>query len=73
MFWTVTLPIFDGTEVNDRIYLLDSTYRQFFSTVHCNAGMYDAPLDVFLQNTPSPGYFVKDTSFAEELLARWLY
>ena len=68
-FGTVTLPIFDGTEGNDRIYLLDSTYRQFFSTVHCNAGMYDAPLDVFLQNTPSPGYFVKDTSFAEELLA----
>ena len=68
-FGTVTLPIFDGIKVEEKTYLLDSTYRQFFSTIHCNPGMYDAPLDVFLANTPAPGYFVKDTSFAKELLS----
>lgn len=68
-FGTVTLPIYEDGKVISECYLLDPTYRQFFSSVRCNDGRYYT----FEENTglianPDPGFFVKDKEFASKLL-----
>lgn len=68
-FGTVCLPVLEDGKVRNEIYLLDTTYKQFFSSVRCNEGRYY----VQEENTgkaanPDPGYFVKDYEFARELM-----
>lgn len=70
-FGTVCLPIKDEEgRVVDEYYLIDTTYRQFFSSVRCNEGRYYTREE----NTgkvanPDPGYFVSDVEFAKRLMA----
>lgn len=70
-FGTVTLPIESNGNVNDVSFIVDTTYRQFFSSVRCHEGRYYT----YEENTgnptaPDPGYFVTDNSFAKELMAK---
>lgn len=70
VFGTVTLPIKDGEMIHDEVYLLDTTYRQFFSSVRCNKGRYYAVEEnTGLIANPDPGYFVYNEEFAKDLLA----
>ena len=54
-FGTVTFPIVDneGT-VTDKQYLIDTTYRQFFSLVYCHEGLFVSKTD----SGPFPGYYL---------------
>lgn len=70
-FGTVTLPIEEENKVFEQPYLIDITYRQFFSTVRCNEGRYYAKDENYdLETAPDPGYFVEDKEFAKELMGR---
>ena len=69
VFGTVAFPYQDGSKVVDKIYLIDSTYRQFFSTMRCNEGRYYIEEEnTNLKVAPDPGYFVRDISFAKTLM-----
>ena len=69
-FGTVTFPIYDNGKVIDKTFLIDVTYRQFFSTVRCNEGRYYTKEEnTKLDTAPDPGYFVDDEYFAKELMA----
>lgn len=69
-FGTVTFPILENGIKEDVTFLLDTTYRQFFSTVRCNEGRYYTKEEnTTLDTAPDPGYFMKDISFAKELMA----
>ena len=69
-FGTVTFPIFENNDIKDRTFLIDTTYRQFFSTVRCNEGRYYTKEEnTMLDTAPDPGYFVEDEIFARELMA----
>lgn len=68
-FGTVSIPIIDNDKVIEKTYLIDTTYRQFFSTVRCNMGRYYLEEnDLDIETTPAPGFFVKDKEFAKELM-----
>ncbi len=67
-FGTVTFPVLLGTIVL-KSYLIDVTYRQFFTTIRCNEGMYFTKEAFDLPHFPAPGYFVKDKKFAKKLMA----
>lgn len=68
-FGTVTLPVYEDGMVYDCVYLLDATYRQFFSSVRCNEGRYyTREENTLLVANPDPGYFVDDEDFTRELL-----
>lgn len=68
-FGTVTFPYQDNDKVVDRTYLIDSTYRQFFSTVRCNEGRYYTEEEnTNLKVAPDPGYFITDIDFAKTLM-----
>lgn len=68
-FGTVTFKILNNNSVKDTTFLIDTTYRQFFSTVRCNYGRYYTKEESTLLNTaPDPGYFIKDEEFARNLL-----
>lgn len=65
-FGTVTFPIKNNDVVVEKTFLIDTTYRQFFTSIRCNEGMYlNNSSDV---NRPDPGYFVKDQEFAKKLM-----
>lgn len=65
VFGTVTFP-YNGDEIT---YLIDSTYRQFFTTNRCNEGRYyQEEENTRLKVAPDPGYFVEDESFARNLM-----
>lgn len=67
-FGTVTFPTIVNDQIIEKTYLIDVTYRQFFSTVRCNYGRYFSnSLNSF--SAPDPGYFVEDIDFAKELMA----
>ncbi len=69
MFGTVTFPYQDNERVIDKTYLIDSTYRQFFSTMRCNEGRYYTEEEnTNLKVAPDPGYFVTDKNFAKSLM-----
>ncbi len=64
-FGTVTFP-YDGTT---KTYLIDTTYRQFFTTNRCNEGRYyQEEENTGLKVAPDPGYFVEDEEFARSLM-----
>lgn len=68
-FGTVTFKILENNLVKDIPFLIDVTYRQFFSTVRCNYGRYYTKEEnTLLDTAPDPGYFVKDVDFARNLL-----
>lgn len=68
-FGPATLPIEENGEVTMKTYLIDPTYRQFFSSVRCNEGRYyTLEENTGLVANPDPGYFVKDEKAARELL-----
>ena len=69
VFGTVTFPYQDNDKVIDKTYLIDSTYRQFFSTVRCNEGRYYTEEEnTNLKVAPDPGYFITDIAFAKTLM-----
>ena len=69
VFGTVTFPYQDNDKVIDKTYLIDSTYRQFFSTVRCNEGRYYTEEEnTNLKVAPDPGYFITDIVFAKTLM-----
>lgn len=69
VFGTVTFPYQDHDRVVDKTYLIDSTYRQFFTTVRCNEGRYYTEEEnTGLKVAPDPGYFVTDKDFAKALM-----
>ena len=69
VFGTVTFPYQDDGRVVDKTYLIDSTYRQFFSTIRCNEGRYYIEEEnTNLKVAPDPGYFVTDINFAKTLM-----
>lgn len=73
-FGTVTIPVINNNQVIEKVYLLDLTYLQFFSTVRCNEGMYDAyEENGFSKSSPDPGYFLtseEEKAFAKELVEK---
>lgn len=62
-FGTATFNIIENDEIIKKTYLIDITYRQFFTTVKCNEGMYYKKNSI----APDPGYFA-DENFARSLL-----
>lgn len=57
--------------IEDQTYLIDTTYRQFFSTVRANPGRYNTTDEILkIPTAPDPGYFVKDEPFARVLLEK---
>lgn len=69
-FGTVTFPIIENGIKKDVTFLLDTTYRQFFSTVRCNEGRYYTKEEnTNLVTAPDPGYFMEDISFAKQLMS----
>lgn len=69
VFGTVTFPYQSANGIEEKTYLIDSTYRQFFTTNRCNEGRYhQAEENTGLKVAPDPGYFVEDESFARNLM-----
>ena len=69
-FGTITFPVIKNNELKEETYLIDPTYRQFFTTVRCNEGRYyTKDENTELDASPDLGYFMKDISFAKELMA----
>lgn len=62
-FGTATFDIIENGNIVKKTYLIDATYRQFFTTSRCNEGMYYKKDSI----APDPGYFVNE-EFAKELL-----
>lgn len=61
-FGTVTFNIMKNGIISEKTFLIDATYRQFFTSEKCNRGMY------YLNKIPDVGYFVKDKNFAANLI-----
>ena len=62
-FGTATFNIIEDNNLVEKTYLIDATYRQFFTTSRCNTGLY------YKKNgsSPDPGYFANE-KFARNLL-----
>ena len=56
-FGTITLPIEKDGIVEEKQYLLDVTYRQFFSTIKCIVSKYYSP-DNRVSSCPDVGYYM---------------
>ncbi len=70
-FGTVSLPILENNEIIEKEYLIDTTYRQFFTTVRCNEGRYYTKEEnTLLETSPNPGYFNINKEFAQELMKK---
>lgn len=68
-FGTVWFPILEDNQVMNVGYLVDTTYRQFFSSVRCNEGRYYTKEEnTGLIANPDPGYFIQDEEFAKTLM-----
>lgn len=64
-FGTATFPYNGATKT----YLIDTTYRQFFTTNRCNEGRYyQEEENTGLKVAPDSGYFVEDENFARNLM-----
>lgn len=64
-FGTITLNINENDKINEEHFLIDVTYRQFFTKDKCNSGMY-----YYNNQTPSPGYFVRNKVIANEIIKK---
>ena len=62
-FGTASFNIIENNKIIKKIYLIDATYRQFFTTTKCNEGMYYKKDSI----APDPGYFANE-EFAKILL-----
>jgi len=61
-FGTVTFPIYEDSKVILKPYLIDVSYRQFFTSTSCHEGLYCD------DRKPAPGFFVENENFAKELM-----
>jgi hypothetical protein len=69
-FGTVFFPILEDNILREEGYLIDTTYRQFFSSVRCNEGRYyTVEENTGIVANPDPGYFIEDKEFAKKLMA----
>lgn len=69
VFGTVTFPYQSANGTEEKTYLIDSTYRQFFTTNRCNEGRYyQEEENTGLKVAPDPGYFMEDETFARNLM-----
>lgn len=60
-FGTVEIPINENGIVTNCLFLIDPTYKQFFTAVRCNHGRYYAKEEnTGLITAPDPGYFMND-------------
>ena len=48
----------NGEKIEEKTFLIDTTYRQFFTSIRCNEGMYLNKSNEI--NRPDPGFFVKN-------------
>lgn len=56
---TVFIPIYENNRIEIKQYLVDVSYRQFFSTIFCNEGrLYDGDKRFKRKKTIDPGYYV---------------
>lgn len=62
-FGTASFNIIENDKIIEKNYLIDTTYRQFFTTVKCNEGIYYKKDSI----APDPGYFANE-EFARKLL-----
>ncbi len=72
-FGTVEIPILENGRVRNQSFLIDPTYKQFFTVVRCNLGRFYAKEE----NTgkivaPDPGYFMK-TEEEKEMSKQLIY
>ena len=68
-FGTVSFNVLEKGKVLSKTFLLDVTYRQFFSTVRCNEGRYyQKEENTSLLMAPDPGYFIEDENVAKDLM-----
>lgn len=59
-FGTAEFPILTGEGVWNQSFLVDTTYKQFFTVVRCNHGRYYAKEEnTGMIVAPDPGYFMK--------------
>lgn len=66
-FGTVTFP-YQGNK--EKIYLIDTTFRQFFTTNRCNIGRYHQEEEnTGKKVAPDPGFFIEDKEFAKDLMS----
>ena len=65
-YGTVTFPIKNENYMYNKTYLIDTTYRQFFTSNRCHKGMYYAGNNI--KKYPDPGYFVQDIDFAKTIM-----
>lgn len=63
-FGTVILPIEENGNVVEKQYLVDASFRQFFTTARCNYGRY---YDLERLSGPDPGYYVNKFPNGEEI------
>ena len=74
VFGTVEIPISQENRIQNQIFLIDPTYKQFFTVVRCNFGRFYAKEE----NTgkivaPDPGYFMKtreEINICQELISK---
>lgn len=73
-FGTVTFPVLNNDSVSLKTYLIDGTYKQFFTKERCNLDCYNnfrysSVLKKEIPDSPDVGYFVKDKKFASDLIS----
>lgn len=71
VFGTVTFPISSNGTVENITFLIDPTYRQFFTGVRCNEGRYYMSIEDNNVLGPDPGYFMDNNEkiqFSNELI-----
>jgi len=69
VFATATFKVMRNNKKEKVTYLIDTTYRQFFTTNRCNEGRYYTEEEnTFVKTAPDPGYFIKDYSIITDLL-----
>lgn len=71
VFGTVTFPVFQNGKVENIMFLIDPTYRQFFTATRCNEGRYFVAIEDDNPIGPDPGYFMDNSlkiNFSNELI-----
>lgn len=69
-FGTVTMNILEDEKVVPKTFLIDTTYKQFFTTVRCNNGRYFTKNEDYdVDASPDCGFFMK-TDFEKEVASK---